>query len=178
MRFLIFSSNLCTTLNEVLNFSLTTNEELEEISEMSKEKTEMNDATVTDKAGELAKKIWLAGLGAYGKAFDEASVQYDKMSKETTKMFEDLVVKGKKLDEENHEKLSDAKTKTTSTIEDRIHKVKDSLGFMNGISMGGSQIEELSNKVDALTAKVDALLDASGAKKPATKRVRKSASAK
>ena len=27
---------------------------------------------VTDKAGEIAKNIWLAGVGAYGKAVDEA----------------------------------------------------------------------------------------------------------
>ncbi|MCB1614758.1 MAG: phasin family protein [Pseudomonadales bacterium] len=139
---------------------------------MSKDKTEMNEAKVTDKAGELAKKIWLAGLGAYGKAFDEASEQYGKVSKETSKMFEDLVKQGKKLDEENLEKLSDAKAKTSSTIEERIHKVKDSFGFLN-LSMGGNQLEELNAKVDAIAEKLDALLDA--APKKTVTRTRKAA---
>lgn len=48
------------------------------------------DANIADKASEVAKSIWLAGLGAYGKAFDEAVTQYGKVSKETSKVFDDL----------------------------------------------------------------------------------------
>ena len=33
---------------------------------------------MADKASEIAKNIWLAGLGAYGKAFDEAQGRLDK----------------------------------------------------------------------------------------------------
>jgi poly(hydroxyalkanoate) granule-associated protein len=120
-------------------------------------------AKSAEKASEVAKKIWLAGLGAYGRAFDGASEQieklneqYEKMSKETTELFDNLVAKGKKIDAESHDKLSEAKTKTTSTIEERINKVRSSLHF------GGSSVDvvELNQKVDALTEKVDALLDA------------------
>jgi len=116
-----------------------------------------------EKASEVAKKIWLAGLGAYGRAFDGASEQFDKlneqyekMSKETSGLFEELVAKGKKLDTENHEKLSEAKTKTTSTIEERINKVRNSMHF----GTSSADVAELNRKVDALTEKVDALLDA------------------
>ena len=116
-----------------------------------------------EKASEVAKKIWLAGLGAYGRAFDGASEQidklneqYEKMSKETTELFDELVAKGKKLDTESHAKLSEAKTKTTSTIEERINKVRSSLHFGGG----SADVAELTQKVDALTEKVDALLDA------------------
>jgi poly(hydroxyalkanoate) granule-associated protein len=128
-----------------------------------------------EKASEMAKNIWLAGLGAYGKAFDGASEKYDmvneryeKMSKETTKLFDDLVAKGKKLNLHNQEKISEAKTKTTSSIEDRINKVRSSLHMGGGVS--SAEIAHLSEKLDALAEKVDALLDASSVHKKTTKR--------
>ena len=33
---------------------------------------------VTDKAGEIAKNIWLAGVGAYGKAVEDAQGRLEK----------------------------------------------------------------------------------------------------
>jgi len=131
-----------------------------------------------EKAGEIANKIWLAGLGAYGKAFagaseqiDKINEQYEKVSKETTQLFEELVAKGKKLDSENHDKFSEVKSKTTSSIEDRISKVRSSLHFGAGNS---PELSQLSEKVDALTAKVDALLDAMGEGKKASAKSRSS----
>lgn len=119
------------------------------------------DVKITDKASEVAKSIWLAGLGAYGKAFDEAVTQYDKVSKETTKLFDELVEKGRKLDGESHTKLAEAKSKTTATIEERINKVRSSVN-LGSLSIGGSdatKLEDLNAKVDVLSEKLDALLD-------------------
>jgi poly(hydroxyalkanoate) granule-associated protein len=141
-------------------------------------KSHQDKLKTAEKAGEIANKIWLAGLGAYGKAFAGASEQiekmngkYEKVSKETTQLFDELVAKGKKLDSENHDKLSEVKSKTTSTIEDRINKVRSSLHF----SPGSAELSQLSDKVDALTAKVDALLDAMGEGKKASAKSRSSA---
>ena len=47
----------------------------------------------SDKASEIAKNIWLAGLGAYGKAFDEAHDRLDKAAKEPPRLFKELVEK-------------------------------------------------------------------------------------
>ncbi|MBK8288890.1 MAG: phasin family protein [Cellvibrionales bacterium] len=137
---------------------------------MSK-KAAAKDINLTDKAGDVAKSIWLAGLGAYGKAFDEAVNQYGKVSKETSKMFDDLVEVGRKLDSESHAKLSKAKTKTTATIEDRINKVRGSVN-LSALNMGGSdaaKIEELNSKIDVLSEKLDALLDSMAVKAKAAK---------
>jgi outer membrane murein-binding lipoprotein Lpp len=137
---------------------------------MSK-KAAAKDINLTDKAGDVAKSIWLAGLGAYGKAFDEAVSQYGKVSKETSKMFDDLVEVGRKLDSESHAKLSKAKTKTTATIEDRINKVRGSVN-LSALNMGGSdaaKIEELNSKIDVLSEKLDALLDSMAVKPKAAK---------
>ena len=137
---------------------------------MSK-KAAAKDINLTDKAGDVAKSIWLAGLGAYGKAFDEAVNQYGKVSKETSKMFDDLVEVGRKLDSESHAKLSKAKTKTTATIEDRINKARGSVN-LSALNMGGSdaaKIEELNSKIDVLSEKLDALLDSMAVKPKAAK---------
>ena len=58
-----------------------------------------------NEAEEFARKIWLAGLGAYGKSFDEAQGRYEKMSVEASKMFDDLVVKGSKIETEAKDKF-------------------------------------------------------------------------
>lgn len=136
---------------------------------MSKKIKEIKDAKIADKASEVAKSIWLAGLGAYGKAFDEAVNQYGKVSKETSKVFDDLVELGRKLDSESQVKLSKAKDKTTATIEDRISKVRSSVNNMGALNFGGAdnaKIDEVNAKVDALSDKLDALLDSMAISKP------------
>ena len=127
---------------------------------MAKSVTEKNeDPKVADKAGEVAKSIWLAGLGAYGKAFDEAHDRYEKVSKETSRMFDELVSKGKKLEGETQDKISDVKEKSSLSIEERIHKVRNSLGFTE---KGNNSVAELHEKVDELSKKLDLLIDAAG----------------
>ena len=54
---------------------------------------------VTDKASEIAKNIWLAGVGAYGRAVDEAQGRLEK-AMEPPKRFRDLVKAGAALEED------------------------------------------------------------------------------
>jgi len=110
-------------------------------------KTEQIKSTFND-AEEFARKIWLAGLGAYGKSIDEAQGRYEQLSADTQKVFEELVVKGEALE-------SDAKGKfkqTTSEVEDRVADVRKKLGLDN--DNADNKVEELSAKIDALTEAV------------------------
>ncbi|MFQ3199756.1 MAG: hypothetical protein ACI9SK_000464 [Zhongshania sp.] len=111
---------------------------------------------VTNQASELAKSIWLAGLGAYGRAYDEAHDRYEKASKETPRLFTDLVDKGSRLENQAREKLGEVTSigKTVS-IEERISKMRASLGF--GHSASADDIQRLEKKLDALSKKVDGL---------------------
>jgi len=120
---------------------------------------------VTGQAGDLAKHIWLAGLGAYGRAYDEAQERYDKASKESPRLFKELVSKGSKLETQAREKLGDVSSlgKTVS-IEERISKMRASLGF--GHTASADDLERLEKKLDALSKKVDTL---SKSKAPAAK---------
>ncbi len=102
---------------------------------------------IKNKVGEaedFARKIWLAGLGAYGKSFDEAQGQYEKLSAEASKLFDELVVKGETLESE-----AKAKIKTTTNVEERVSEVRQKLGLDKQGS--DDKVEELSAKIDALT---------------------------
>ena len=61
---------------------------------------------VADKASEIAKNIWLAGVGAYGKAAGEAQDRLEKAGVETPKLFKDLVKAGAALESEAKKGLS------------------------------------------------------------------------
>jgi hypothetical protein len=98
-------------------------------------------------AEEVARKIWLAGLGAYGKSFEEMQTQYEKMNDETSRLFGELVSKGEKLAADTKKKF-----KKTTSIEKRVEDLRKMLGL--GDSGIDAKIDELSKKVDALTVAV------------------------
>jgi poly(hydroxyalkanoate) granule-associated protein len=101
-----------------------------------------------ESAEAITRKIWLAGLGAYGKSFEEMQSQYEKFNSETTRLFEELVAKGKKLE-------SDAKgmVKEKTDVERRIEEVRKKVGLDS--SNTEAKIDELSRKVDALARAIN-----------------------
>ncbi len=145
---------------------------------MSKEKKSIKE--VSNQASELAKSIWLAGLGAYGRAYDEAQDRYEKASKETPRLFQELVSKGSNIETQAREKLGEVNSLgKTASIEERISKMRASLGF--GHTASAEDLGRLEKKLDALSKKVDSLSKASSpaaAKAPAKKATVKKAAAK
>ncbi len=99
-------------------------------------------------AEEVARKIWLAGLGAYGKGFEEIQSQYEKLNNETSHLFEDLVSKGEKLEADTKKKL-----KANGSVGKRVEDVRKTLGL--DTSDIDAKIDRLTKKVDALTAAVN-----------------------
>lgn len=98
-------------------------------------------------AEDFARKIWLAGLGAYGKSIDEVQGQYEKLNAEAGKVFDDLVVKGEQLEGEAKGKL-----KEKTNIESRVAEVRSKLGLDK--QSNDDKIAELTAKIDALTTAV------------------------
>jgi hypothetical protein len=135
---------------------------------------------VSDKASEIAKNIWLAGLGAYGKAFDEAQDRLDRLdkaSKEPPRLFKNLVKKGEELEDEVKDSLASIRKSSTHSVEERIRKVREN--FHLNLTSRGADLEEIHAKLDTLTSKVDALGKALAAVQPvARKPARKSPAAK
>lgn len=127
---------------------------------------------VTDKASEIAKNIWLAGVGAYGRAVDEAQGRLEK-AMEPPKLFRDLVKAGSALEEDARGALEDSKAAMTS-VEQRINRVRENFHMQRPARI--EDIVALQKKVDQLSRKVDklarALAEQSAPEKP---RARKAA---
>jgi len=109
---------------------------------------------VSDKASEIAKHIWLAGVGAYGRAVDEAQGRLEKAGVEPPKLFKDLVKAGAALEEE----ARGASQSARQSVEDRITRVRDNFNLQRPVR--GEDLLALHEKIDRLTNKVDALTDA------------------
>ncbi|MBQ0711866.1 MAG: phasin family protein [Porticoccus sp.] len=74
-----------------------------------------------DKTEELARKIWLAGLGAYGHGLNNAQGGYDKMNDQTRRFFDDLVDQGTKIEAD----AKGALDKTGDKLKEQGQKLKD-----------------------------------------------------
>jgi polyhydroxyalkanoate synthesis regulator phasin len=82
-------------------------------------------------------------------------------------MFKELVEKGARLEDEVKDSLSNIRKSSTSSVEERIRKVREN--FSLNFSSRGNELAEINAKLDALTNKVDALSKAVAAKKPRRK---------
>lgn len=127
----------------------------------------MNDEKnkMTDKASEIAKNIWLAGVGAYGRAVDEAHGRLEKAGVESPKLFRDLVKAGAALEDEAREAMQ-AGQEARHSVEERITRVRDNFNLQRPVK--GEDLLALHEKIDRLSNKVDALsaaLAASGSVK-------------
>jgi polyhydroxyalkanoate synthesis regulator phasin len=108
---------------------------------------------VSDKASEIAKNIWLAGVGAYGKAVDEAQGRLER-AMEPPKLFRDLVKAGSALEEDARHAL-EASSAAKSSVEQRINRVRENFHMQRPARI--EDIAALQKKVDHLSRKVDKL---------------------
>lgn len=63
-------------------------------------------AAIEAKGFDVAHKIWLAGVGAYGKAYDVATEGVGKVSDQGEVLFEDLVSRGEEIESDVRARLS------------------------------------------------------------------------
>jgi hypothetical protein len=120
---------------------------------------------VTDKASEIAKNIWLAGVGAYGKAVDEAQGRLER-AMEPPKLFRDLVKAGSALEEDARGAL-EASAAAKTSVEQRINRVRENFHMQRPARI--EDIAALQKKVEQLSRKVDKLARALAEKTPAEK---------
>lgn len=112
---------------------------------------------VTDKAGEIAKNIWLAGVGAYGRAVDEAQGRLEKAGMEPPKLFRELVKAGAALEDEARDAI-EAGQAARNSVEERINRVRENFSLQRPVR--GEDLLALHEKIDRLSTRLDALADA------------------
>lgn len=128
-------------------------------------------ATAPVPGGDMARKIWLAGIGAYGRAFTEAQESIAKVSVDSSRMFEDLVAKGEEIEdtvEEKGRKLAKrVKTKAPAfSIDDRIKNMRARLHI--GDEHDDDRLAAIEARLDSIDAKLEMLL--TGSKNPVRKK--------
>lgn len=90
---------------------------------MAKKTTKTNLSELEAQTRDVAYKIWLAGVGAYGRAFEGAAQSAAKVAEGSTEMFEDLVKRGAKIEGEMKTRLS--KNETLSRATDTVSKAAE-----------------------------------------------------
>lgn len=131
---------------------------------------------------DIARKIWLAGIGAYGRAVDDATEAYAKVGKETTKIFDDLVGKGAELEGAvatvAKSVVPEMTQKHRAQVEDRMERMKAALGMGEVAADQQEHIESIEARLDAIEGKIDAILAAVAKPKAAPRARAKKTTAK
>ncbi len=127
---------------------------------------------VTDRASEFARNIWLAGVGAYGRAVDEAQSSLKKATPQPPKLFRELVKAGAALEAEANEATASAR----ASVEERIAQVRENFHLQRTARIEDLQV--LHAKIDALTTTVESLSAQLAALQSASTPRRKSAAPK
>ncbi len=114
---------------------------------------------------DTARKIWLAGIGAYGRAFTEAQETVAKLSSDGSRVFDDLVAKGEQIErkvEERGRKVAERMGPAGTAFEERIKRMRERIGHIG-------DDPALEERIAALEARV-AKLEAPAGAKPRAKR--------
>ncbi len=130
---------------------------IEQLQEIFKENLEGLNET-GDKAEALAKNIWLAGLGAYSRAYEELSERYDdvqerveEINEEGQKVFGDLVKRGQTIQNDIEGQVH----KGRETLEDRVEEFRSRFG--GGLSSFvdiPERLREAAEKVEEISKKL------------------------
>lgn len=121
-------------------------------------------------AEDVARKIWLAGVGAYGRMFGEAQDRIGKGVGAANELFEQLVARGEVLEDAVRERLEaseatqkvagvigriqDYRTEQRAALKTRVaalRKAVDHTMAMNPVALA-KQVEELTARVAQLEA--------------------------
>lgn len=110
-------------------------------------------------ARETARKIWLAGIGVYGRAFSEAQDALKGMSKDTSRVFDDFVQKGESLEATVQEKSKEFVEKTRASTDDFGETIDDRIKDMRARLARGVQKTSAPVDVEARLSTIEAKLD-------------------
>jgi hypothetical protein len=96
----------------------------------------------------FARKIWLFGIGIYGKGVEEIQSKFDAINDVKACLLEKLVFKGEAKTAETKESVNE-NIKERTAVDKRVADVRIKLGL--DTSDTDTKIAELSQKINALT---------------------------
>lgn len=125
-------------------------------------------------SADTARRIWLAGIGAYGRAFSEAQESIARLTGDSHRVFEDLVAKGEaieKMVEERGRKVARKVAPGALSLDERIRRLRERIN-------PGDDPSSLAEEVRALSARVARLEERAAKGAPPARRGRKTAKKK
>lgn len=122
--------------------------------------SEKDDDSKNDRStAESARRLLLAGIGAYGRAFMEAQEALKDVRGKSSDVFDDLVQKGEMMEmafehksKQMGQQIKDKTGVGTLSIDDRIKKMRSRL-----VKTRGNDGDDVHSRIDALEAKVEHL---------------------
>ena len=118
------------------------------------------------KTSDIARRIWLAGIGAYGKAVEEGVDTLKGLggsaSKSTSEAFESLADKGEQIEAAAKVKGMQLASKAgVLDMDDRIKAMRDRLkGSVPSLGGDNERLEAIESKLADIEKKLDILLKA------------------
>lgn len=131
-----------------------------------KAKAKFVGAMLEAKGVDVAHKIWLAGVGAYGKAYDAATDGIGKVSGQSEVMFDDLVKRGEEIEGDVRARLKSSTA--VSKMTKQMAKVSEQINAMRGkMTEATSEVTETVAKFqdeqrERLEARMQRMRDALG----------------
>ncbi|GAB3521773.1 MULTISPECIES: phasin-related domain-containing protein [Photobacterium] len=104
----------------------------------------------------LHNKVWLAGLGVYAKGGDELN----QLSGKGKAMYNDLIEQGRGVESELKERIHTTRIHKSVSAEERAHQLVQKM-----VGMDNERLDSIDDKIDQLTANIEALLERREAKK-------------
>ena len=142
-------------------------------------KAEKGGKAMEAHSADMAHKIWLAGVGAYGKAYDSALAGANVLNTQSADVFEDLVKRGAEIEGDVRSRLGsdervlkagqqmakaaagarEFQVQARDQFEARMERMRDLLG-VKGLGTKGEKIhkklEKLEDEVSEIAAKAKA----------------------
>ncbi|BDY05097.1 phasin family protein [Ferrimonas sp. YFM] len=97
---------------------------------------------------QLARNIWLAGLGVYSRSIEEAK----ELEGKSGDLFEKLVERGREVEANTRARVEDNLDRANEEVEARVHNL-----FYRLSGIHPRQIDELNAKVDKLAEAIEKL---------------------
>ena len=106
----------------------------------------------------LAKKVWFAGLGAFGRSVDEVQTRYEqanedlssrysKLNDNSQKLVKELVDRGEKVQNDAEERVKESR----ANIEEQIEQAKTRLAGLVSVVDIPARLQEVSDRIESLS---------------------------
>ncbi len=110
-------------------------------------------------SADTARKIWLAGIGAYGRAFTGAQETVAKLTSDSSRVFDDLVAKGEAIEqkvEAGRRKMAERIGPAGGAFEERIKRMRERIGLVGGEGALEERLSAVENRLSLIEARLGA----------------------